>query len=139
MTKILMLTIWLLLMTKMFSRNLTAQEIKKYQCKNLMPANVTFKLLERYGYLQLLRKLDELLDELGEVSSVADVVRVKAAFDVDDLVRGEVTVESAIDEMTGSGAAGAYDGVPFPGRGVRRKKRKLKQPFQIAGGLYNMK
>ena len=40
-----------------FSKEMTPSEIKKYGIKTRLPGNVVFKLLERYYYLDLYKKI----------------------------------------------------------------------------------
>ena len=50
-----------------FDRDMTPDEIKTYSIKNRLPANVVYKMLEKYHYLKLLKKCKKILDD-GEVS-----------------------------------------------------------------------
>ena len=50
-----------------FDTDMTPDEIKTYSIKNRLPANVVYKMLEKYHYLKLLKKCKKILDD-GEVS-----------------------------------------------------------------------
>mgnify|MGYP005991315903 CR=1 FL=1 len=50
-----------------FDKDMTPDEIKTYSIKNRLPANVVYKMLEKYHYLKLLKKCKKILDD-GEVS-----------------------------------------------------------------------
>ena len=50
-----------------FDTDMTPDEIKTYSIKNRLPANVIYKMLEKYHYLKLLKKCKKILDD-GEVS-----------------------------------------------------------------------
>jgi len=117
-----------------FAKEMTPQEIRDYQVKNKLPANVVYKLLERYHYNRFLQALSKVLkDAGGEIDTPAEVQDVK-----DVLQKGEsATLEDinnlidklAINELTGSGAAGAYD-VPLGTTPVGRKKQKKRKELK---------
>ena len=46
---------------------MTPDEIKTYSIKNRLPANVIYKMLEKYHYLTLLKKCKKILDD-GQVT-----------------------------------------------------------------------
>ena len=50
-----------------FDTDMTPDEIKTYSIKNRLPANVIYKMLEKYHYLILLKKCKKILDD-GEVT-----------------------------------------------------------------------
>jgi len=50
-----------------FDTDMTPDEIKTYSIKNRLPANVIYKMLEKYHYLKLLKKCKKILDD-GEVT-----------------------------------------------------------------------
>ena len=50
-----------------FDRDMTPDEIKTFSIKNRLPANVVYKMLEKYHYLKLLKKCKKILDD-GEVT-----------------------------------------------------------------------
>ncbi|MDP1713075.1 MAG: hypothetical protein Q8K86_11545 [Candidatus Nanopelagicaceae bacterium] len=60
-----------------FEQTLTPQEIREYGSKNALPANVIFKLLERYHYVNLMKQLKRTRKKHGPVDSVMDVERIK--------------------------------------------------------------
>lgn len=113
-----------------FRKDLTPDDIIKYQIRNKLPANVVYKLLERYHYLQLLGAVTKALEKAdGDIESPEDVDIVKQA------LRGGVTPESlilqsVIAELTGSGAAGSYD-VPLGARPQGRKKRRKRKSIGV--------
>jgi len=108
-----------------FRGSMTPEEIKDYHIKNLLPANVVYKLLCKYHYDHFLKAISKVLKQAGEkISTTSDVQAVKSTM-------MNVSIESAIDEMTTSGAAGAYD-VPLGARPqgrrcrVKRKKKRIQ-------------
>jgi predicted nucleotidyltransferase len=60
-----------------FEKELTPQEIREYGSKNALPANVVYKLLERYHYVNLMKQLKRLRKKQGPVDSPKDVEQVK--------------------------------------------------------------
>ena len=50
-----------------FDTDMTPDEIKTYSIKNRLPANVIYKMLEKYHYLTLLKKCKKILDD-GQVT-----------------------------------------------------------------------
>ena len=50
-----------------FDKDMTPDEIKTFSIKNRLPANVVYKMLEKYHYLKLLKKCKKILDD-GEVT-----------------------------------------------------------------------
>ena len=46
-----------------FDTDMTPDEIKTYSIKNRLPANVIYKMLEKYHYLKLLKKCKKILDD----------------------------------------------------------------------------
>lgn len=44
---------------------------------NLLPENIKYKLLERYAYLDLMRKLNKLVDETGDIDTEEDLEKVR--------------------------------------------------------------
>lgn len=51
-----------------FSEEMTPTEIKKYGIKTRLPGNVVFKLLERYYYLDLYKKIRKIIGDDGKIS-----------------------------------------------------------------------
>jgi hypothetical protein len=51
-----------------FSEEMTPSEIKKYGIKTRLPGNVVFKLLERYYYLDLYKKIRKIIGDDGKIS-----------------------------------------------------------------------
>lgn len=51
-----------------FSEEMTPAEIKKYGIKTRLPGNVVFKLLERYYYLDLYKKIRKIIGDDGKIS-----------------------------------------------------------------------
>lgn len=51
-----------------FARPLTASDIREYGAKNRLPANVIYKLLERYHYLTFLHKVKQIVGKDEKVS-----------------------------------------------------------------------
>jgi predicted nucleotidyltransferase len=61
-----------------FDRFLTPQELQVYGSQNKLPENVLYKLLEKYYYLRMIRKLESILDERDELD-LTDAAEVKKA------------------------------------------------------------
>jgi len=59
-----------------FSDEMTPQEIAKYGTKNSLPANVIFKLMERYYYLAAMRDLKSIVDN-SKIDTEEEVEEVK--------------------------------------------------------------
>jgi hypothetical protein len=53
-----------------FDRELSPDDIKKYGDKNRLPENVIYKLLEKYHYLDFLKRIDSILGDDRELTSV---------------------------------------------------------------------
>lgn len=51
-----------------FSKDMTPSEIKKYGIKTRLPGNVVFKLLERYYYLDLYKKIKSIIGDDNKLS-----------------------------------------------------------------------
>lgn len=51
-----------------FSEEMTPAEIKKYGIKTRLPGNVVFKLLERYYYLDLYKRIRKIIGDDGKIS-----------------------------------------------------------------------
>lgn len=51
-----------------FSHELTSSDIRVYGAKNRLPANVIYKLLERYHYLKFLHKIKDIVGNNGKVT-----------------------------------------------------------------------
>jgi len=51
-----------------FSKEMTPSEIKKYGIKTRLPGNVVFKLLERYYYLDLYKKIKNIIGDDNKLS-----------------------------------------------------------------------
>ena len=104
------------LRTQGFKKTLTPLEIAQYKSRNQLPENVAYKLLEHYHYSKFLSAVSQALKLVGgEIKTHDDVA----------------TLKKQIGEITGSGAAGAYD-VPLGASSFRRKKLlKRKQPASI--------
>ena len=51
-----------------FSKEITPSEIKKYGIKTRLPGNVVFKLLERYYYLDLYKKIKNIIGDDNKLS-----------------------------------------------------------------------
>jgi predicted nucleotidyltransferase len=61
-----------------FERSMSPSEIREFGHKNRLPENVIYKLLEKYHYFNLLKRLKEALGEDGELSP-SEVDDVKQA------------------------------------------------------------
>lgn len=111
-----------------FERPLTADEVREYKTKNLLPVSVLYKLLERYHYLKLLKELEKVLKAAdGEISTAKDVKGVEKA------VKADGVVEELITELTTAAAAGPYE-VPLGATPVgRQQRRRRKRKFNTSG------
>lgn len=67
-----------------FDRPITPEDIKKYGDKNRLPENVIYKLLEKYHYLEFLQKVDDILGDDRELTSVEANELVALLLTVDD-------------------------------------------------------
>lgn len=106
-----------------FNKVFTPEEIKEFQIKNRLPANIVYKLLERYHYTKVLGSLAAVLKQsAGEIDKTADVKDVELALRSET----EEILNSVISELTGSGAAGAYE-VPLGARPQARPKRRKRK------------
>lgn len=75
-----------------FHKTMTPEEIKRYTSRNLLPANIAYKLLARYHYSRLLMALKQTLKQAGGNIDEPEEV---------GLVRKVVGVESVIDKLVG--------------------------------------
>ncbi len=50
-----------------FDNDMTPDQIKTYSIKNRLPANVVYKMLEKYHYLTFLKKCKKILED-GQVT-----------------------------------------------------------------------
>jgi len=76
-----------------FDRDMTPDEIKTYSIKNRLPANVIYKMLEKYHYLKLLKKCKKILED-GEVTD-DEIDSLKY---VDDAQSEARAVDEALDK-----------------------------------------
>ena len=76
-----------------FDTDMTPDEIKTYSIKNRLPANVVYKMLEKYHYLKFLKKCKKILDD-GEVSD-DEIDSLKS---VDDAQSEARAVDEALDK-----------------------------------------
>lgn len=67
-----------------FKRDMTPQEIAEYGSKNLLPANIIQKLLERYHYMNMLSEIKDLYEE-GEEISDDDIDELNNIFSIGEL------------------------------------------------------
>lgn len=51
-----------------FAKPLSSDDIRKYGAKNRLPENVLYKLLEKYHYLEFLKRVDDIIGDDGKVS-----------------------------------------------------------------------
>lgn len=117
-----------------FKKTYNPVALENIKSRNLLPANIIYKLLEKYHYTQFLKTVKKALEQSGgEIDKPLDVELVRQS--VEDsvyarLVAGEITVEEALDEMTTAAMAGPYNGVPWPSA-VKKMKKKKKKVFKI--------
>ena len=76
-----------------FDTDMTPDEIKTYSIKNRLPANVIYKMLEKYHYLKLLKKCKKILED-GEVTD-DEIDSLKY---VDDAQSEARAVDEALDK-----------------------------------------
>ena len=54
------------------------EKLRRYHSKNLYPANLLYKLLERYHYMKLLQVLKHILGAAGgQISTVGEVEQIR--------------------------------------------------------------
>lgn len=61
-----------------FDRNMTPAEITKYGHKNKLPENIIYKLLEKYYYIDFIRKLKQIIGDNEELT-LGDVKAIQKA------------------------------------------------------------
>ena len=61
-----------------FDRFMTPQEVQLYGSHNHMPENILYKLLEKYYYIKFIKRIEEILDEKGELD-LTDIPEIKRA------------------------------------------------------------
>ena len=76
-----------------FDRDMTPDEIKTYSIKNRLPANVIYKMLEKYHYLILLKKCKKILDDGQVTDDEIDSLKY-----VDDVQSEARAVDEALDK-----------------------------------------
>tara|TARA_B100000900_G_scaffold296920_1_gene255486 strand:+ start:1060 stop:3555 length:2496 start_codon:yes stop_codon:yes gene_type:complete len=76
-----------------FDTDMTPDEIKTYSIKNRLPANVVYKMLEKYHYLTFLKKCKKILDD-GKVTD-SEIDSLKS---VDDAQSEARAVGEALDK-----------------------------------------
>ena len=72
---------------------MTPDEIKTYSIKNRLPANVVYKMLEKYHYLTFLKKCKKILDDDKVTDSEIDSLK-----SVDDAQSEARVVGEALDK-----------------------------------------
>lgn len=114
-----------------FSEPMTPEEIKKFQVRNKMPANVLYKLLERYHYTKFLRAIVMALkkakgdiDTAPEVKDIKNIMNVEQAIDwLSGNEQGDASLDQVLRELTTTTAVASYD-VPLGQRPQGRCKQK---------------
>ena len=76
-----------------FDTDMTPDEIKTYSIKNRLPANVVYKMLEKYHYLTFLKKCKKILDDDKVTDSEIDSLK-----SVDDAQSEARVVGEALDK-----------------------------------------
>ena len=76
-----------------FDRDMTPDEIKTFSIKNRLPANVVYKMLEKYHYLKLLKKCKKILDDGQVTDDEIDSLKY-----VDDAQSEARAVDEALDK-----------------------------------------
>ena len=76
-----------------FDRDMTPDEIKTYSIKNRLPANVVYKMLEKYHYLKLLKQCKKILDDGQVTDDEIDSLKY-----VDDAQSEARAVDEALDK-----------------------------------------
>jgi hypothetical protein len=109
-----------------FRTPLTPTQIKELGSHQQVPENILYKLLERYEYMKLLNAVSTAVDNGGLGNPEAYGELRTAVLGTEESALS--TISRKLDELTGAGAAGAYD-VPFGQKpvGQRRKKRKRRK------------
>ena len=75
-----------------FDKDMTPDEIKTYSIKNRLPANVVYKMLEKYHYLTFLKKCKKILDDGQVTDDEIDSLKY-----VDDAQSEARVVDEALD------------------------------------------
>ena len=75
-----------------FDNDMTPDEIKTYSIKNRLPANVVYKMLEKYHYLTFLKKCKKILDDGQVTDDEIDSLKY-----VDDAQSEARVVDEALD------------------------------------------
>ena len=75
-----------------FDNDMTPDEIKTYSIKNRLPANVVYKMLEKYHYLTFLKKCKKILDDGQVTDDEIDSLKY-----VDDAQSEARAVDEALD------------------------------------------
>ena len=76
-----------------FDTDMTPDEIKTYSIKNRLPANVVYKMLEKYHYLTFLKKCKKILDDGQVTDDEIDSLKY-----VDDAQSEARVVDEALDK-----------------------------------------
>ena len=76
-----------------FDKDMTPDEIKTYSIKNRLPANVVYKMLEKYHYLTFLKKCKKILDDGQVTDDEIDSLKY-----VDDAQSEARVVDEALDK-----------------------------------------
>jgi len=76
-----------------FDNDMTPDEIKTYSIKNRLPANVVYKMLEKYHYLTFLKKCKKILDDGQVTDDEIDSLKY-----VDDAQSEARVVDEALDK-----------------------------------------
>jgi len=61
-----------------FDRFMTPQELQEYGSRNRLPENILYKLLEKYYFVKMIKKIETILDERDELD-LTDASRVQKA------------------------------------------------------------
>jgi hypothetical protein len=86
-----------------FSKEMSVAEIKQYQIKNKLPANVLYKLLQRYSYIQFLQRVKQVLKAAGgSIDTEQDVELVKTAIGVEEAIDELVEASKRVDGYRGA-------------------------------------
>lgn len=131
---------------KAFSEDMTPSEIKKYGTKVRLPGNVVFKMIERYHYVDLAKKIRKIIGKDGELSKeeYKDLNKILKTNPINPSVKfSEVYTESDLVNDLGpkAGRPQARHQSPKYGAGKTTKMAKMhkKSPLKLDNMLAKTK
>jgi len=113
-----------------FAEDMTPSELKKYGIKTRLPGNVVFKLIERYHYIDLAKKIKKILGRDEELSG-------KEYKQLNQLLKTNLTKGATMTRFKGVYEENVYKDMlgTTQGRGDMQHKAKHRQQQNSAGML----